>query len=143
MRPITEAMLTIRPDRCLRRLRQKALVKRNVPLRLMSSTASQSASLIRMSKPSLVMPALLTRMSTLPVAVENLLRRGLHAGGVGDVGGERPGLAAQRLGLLHRLGAELQLQIHAGNVRACGGEFQGNGLADAAAGARHHRYLIC
>ncbi len=58
----------IRPDCCLRKLREKALVKRNVPLRLTSSTASQSASLIRINRPSLVMPALLTRISSLPVA---------------------------------------------------------------------------
>src|ERR1035437_3396954 len=73
---------------------------------------------------------------------QDLLRNGLYAGGVGDVGREGPGLAPKPLSLLHRLGAELQLQIHAGNVRVGGSEFQGDGLADTAAGAGHYRYLI-
>ena len=120
----------------------KALVKRNVPLRLMSSTASQSASLMRMSKPSLVMPALLTRMSTLPVAARICSAAASTLAASETLARKAPRLAAQRLGLLHRLRAELQLQIHAGDIRAGSGELQGDGLADAAAGAGHYRYLI-
>ena len=48
--------------------RATARVKRNVPFRLTFSTASQSASLMRMRRPSFVMPALFTRMSTVPNA---------------------------------------------------------------------------
>ena len=43
-----------------------AFVNKNVPLRFTSNTKSQSASLIRTSSPSRVIPALLTRISTLP-----------------------------------------------------------------------------
>src|ERR1035441_6224314 len=73
---------------------------------------------------------------------QDLLCRSLHAGRVRDVRGAGPRFASKRLDLLHRLRAKLQLQIHAGNVRARGSEFQGNGLANTAAGARHNRHLI-
>ena len=46
--------------------RDTARVKRKVPFRLTLRTASQSSSLMRMRRPSFVMPALLTMMSTLP-----------------------------------------------------------------------------
>src|ERR1035437_7729209 len=73
---------------------------------------------------------------------QDLLRGGFDAGGIGYIRGKGPGLASESLNLLHRLSAELQLQIHTGNIRACGSEFQGNGLADTTAGARHNCYLI-
>ena len=58
----------MRPERCLTNARVKAFVNKNAPLRFVSSTASQSASLMRISNPSRVTPALLTRMSTRPVS---------------------------------------------------------------------------
>ena len=56
----------MRPLRCLANVRKNAFVKRNAPFRFVSSTVSQSASLMRISRPSRVTPALFTRMSTLP-----------------------------------------------------------------------------
>ena len=73
---------------------------------------------------------------------EDLLRGGCHAGGVGDVGPERPGPAAQCLDFRHRLGAGFRLQIHPGDVGAGGGQLQGDGLADAAPGPGHHGHLL-
>ena len=37
---------------------------------------------------------------------------------------------------------ELRLEIHHGDIRPFGGELEGDGLADAAPGPRHHRHLI-
>ena len=139
---MTEAMLMMRPERCLRKLRREGLgeeegalevdVQHRVPVRL--AHAHEQAVLGD--------AGVVDQDVHLAGGRQDLLRGGLHAGGLGDVGGEGPGLAPQRLGLLHGFGAELELQIHAGNVRAGGSEFQGDGLADAAAGAGHHRYLI-
>ena len=56
----------ILPLRLLIIKRESARVKRNVPLRLILRTASQSSSSICISSLSRVMPALLTRMSTKP-----------------------------------------------------------------------------
>jgi len=61
-----EATFIIRPERCLTNERVKPLVNRNAPLRLVLMTESQSASLMRIRRPSRVTPALLMRMSTLP-----------------------------------------------------------------------------
>ncbi len=73
MMPTTEAMLMIEPPCGVPSAalffiigRATARVKRKVPFRLTSMTASQSASLMRIKRPSLVMPALLTMMSILP-----------------------------------------------------------------------------
>ncbi|CAH2409574.1 hypothetical protein MES5069_90080 [Mesorhizobium escarrei] len=62
--PTTEVMLMMRP--CRRRIIGwvSSRVSRNTAVRLTSSTVSQSASAMRTNSPSLVMPALLTRMST-------------------------------------------------------------------------------
>ena len=73
---------------------------------------------------------------------DDLVPRRLHARGVSDVGANAPRLATECLGLLHGFSAELGLQIDAGDIRPGSSEFQGNGLADTAAGARHYRYLI-
>ena len=73
---------------------------------------------------------------------DDLVRRRLHARGLRDVGAKAPRLATECLGLLHGFRAEFGLQIDAGDIRAGGSQFQGNGLADTAAGARHNRYLI-
>ena len=48
--------------------REKALVSVKTDFRLVSSTASQSASLMRINRPSRVTPALLTRMLMPPVS---------------------------------------------------------------------------
>ena len=61
-----EVIFTIAPARCLIMAGNSAFVNKNVPLRFTSNTKSQSASVIRTSKPSRVIPALFTRMSTLP-----------------------------------------------------------------------------
>src|SRR5262245_60310435 len=62
-------MLMMRPARRLIMARTAARARRKPALRFMSSTACQSSSFIRMASMSRVMPALLTRMSILPVAV--------------------------------------------------------------------------
>ena len=73
MMPTTDAMLMIEPPSCVPSAalffiigRHTARVKRNVPFRLTSRTASQSSSLMRIRRPSFVMPALFTMMSILP-----------------------------------------------------------------------------
>ena len=71
MTPTTEAMFTMAPLRCLVMAGRTALVQWNVPFRLTSSTAFQSSSFMRSSRPSRVMPALFTRMSMRPSSVSN------------------------------------------------------------------------
>ena len=56
----------MRPPRCFIIGRIAALVTRNAPRRFRSSTASHSSALMRISRLSRVMPALFTRMSSLP-----------------------------------------------------------------------------
>ena len=63
---MTLAKLIIRPERCLRKVRVSALVNRKAPRKLVFSTVSQSDWLILIRRPSLVTPALLTRISTRP-----------------------------------------------------------------------------
>ena len=60
----------IRPQRSFIIACSTCWIARNAPVRLVASTASQSSFFMRIARPSLVMPALLTRMSTLP-ALEN------------------------------------------------------------------------
>src|SRR6187402_44712 len=59
-------MLMMRPERALSMGWRTAWVSRNAPVRLVRSTSSKSASFMRRTSPSLVMPALLTRISSLP-----------------------------------------------------------------------------
>src|ERR1035441_3598090 len=61
--PLTDVMLTIRPHRARVMGRARCFVQWKQLLRLVAMTSFQSASLIRKSRPSLVIPALLTRMS--------------------------------------------------------------------------------
>ena len=75
----------MRPERCFRKPALRAWVNKNAPFKLVSKTVSQSASLMRMIKPSRVTPALLTRMSTLPVCCEDFFRGGGNGGGIGHV----------------------------------------------------------
>ena len=93
---MTDEMLMIRPERCLTKLRAKALVNKNAPFKLVSSTVSQSCSLMRISSPSRVTPALFTRMSTFPASAKNFLARRAHGGGIRHVHRAGPGLAAER-----------------------------------------------
>ena len=120
----------------------KALVNRNVPLRLMSSTASQSASLMRMSRPSRVMPALLTRMSTLPAAARICSAAASTLAASATLAAKAQALRPSAWTFCTVSAQNSSLQIHADDVRAGGGEFQGDGLADAAAGAGHDGDLI-
>lgn len=64
--PTTELMLMIEPVRCRIMIGVTAWMKLNADLRLTLRTASQSLSFIRMSSVSLVIPALLMRMSMRP-----------------------------------------------------------------------------
>ena len=64
MIPATLAILMIRPLRCFSIGRSTAWMKLNAPFKFVSTTTSQSASLIRIESPSRVSPALFTRMST-------------------------------------------------------------------------------
>ena len=66
MRPTTLAIFTIRPQRFFSIGRSRACVSRNAPVRLVPSTSSQSPRFMAIISPSRVMPALLTRISTLP-----------------------------------------------------------------------------
>ena len=108
----------------------------------MSSTASQSASLMRMSKPSLVMPALLTRMSTLPAAAR-------ICSAVASTLAASETLAAKGQALRPSAWAFCTVSAQNSSFKSTqamsapgGSEFQGDGLADAAPGAGHYRYLI-
>ena len=56
----------IRPPLCLIIWRATWRMQLNAPFKLVSITASKSASDMAMSRPSLVIPALFTRMSILP-----------------------------------------------------------------------------
>ena len=66
MSATTEVMLMMRPERAFSIERLTARVHRNTPVRLRSITLFQSEVFIRISRPSLVMPALLTRTSRRP-----------------------------------------------------------------------------
>src|SRR5258708_29499247 len=57
-------MLMMRPERAFIMPRNTALESRNTDLRLVSITASHSASFMRMARLSWAMPALLTRTDT-------------------------------------------------------------------------------
>ena len=61
-------MLMIRPDLARSIGRVTALSVQKAPNRFVSSTSRQSSGFMRMIRSSRVMPALLTRMSTLPKA---------------------------------------------------------------------------
>ena len=109
-------------------------MKRNAPFRLVFSTVSQSSSLIRISKPSRVTPALLTRISTRRSA-RIFSAAAFTACGVGDIHGVGPGLAAKRADFGGDFLRVLRRARDANDVRALGGEFQRDGAADAPAGA--------
>ena len=101
MRPAAEDMLMMRPRLALSIGRAMARVIQNGPDRFVSITASHSSPSMRISRLSRVIPALLTRMSTDPSAVE----RGLHdrlgrlaAGGGVALDRERPTPEAGDLG---------------------------------------------
>ena len=70
-------------------------------------------------------------MSTPPNALDHLAERGAD-GVVGDVAGERPGVGADRLGLL---GRGLEVHVEQRDLGAGGGERPGGGGADRAGGA--------
>ena len=58
----------MRPLRCFMNALVKALVKLKAPFKFVLSTVSHSSSLIRINRLSRVTPALLTRISSLPVS---------------------------------------------------------------------------
>ena len=66
VRPTTEVMLTMWPARCRSIGRKAAWMHRKTPVRLVARTLSQSSGFMRSTSVSRVMPALLTRMSSLP-----------------------------------------------------------------------------
>mmetsp|Transcript_28305 Transcript_28305/g.74900 ORF Transcript_28305/g.74900 Transcript_28305/m.74900 type:complete len:201 (+) Transcript_28305:428-1030(+) len=66
MEPTTDETLMMRPHLFLVMALRTALVMRKTELRLVSMTSSHWVSFMRIIRVSLVMPALLTRMSTLP-----------------------------------------------------------------------------
>ncbi len=65
-------MLMMLPLRCFSMVRNTALVMLNTLFMFVFITASKSASLMRMSNWSLVMPALFTRISSLPQSATTL-----------------------------------------------------------------------
>ena len=77
--------------------RSSAWVSRNAPVRLVLSTSSQSGRFMRSTSPSRVMPALLTRISTLPKSLEDGLGAGLDGVFAGHVQRKDRRLAARRL----------------------------------------------
>ena len=95
--PEIDVMLTIRPARWRSIGRSTALVTRKADLRLVSSTASQSSSDMRMISVSRVIPALLTRTSMRLKRVQRGLDQALDVGGHRDVGLDDGDLAADRL----------------------------------------------
>mmetsp|Transcript_87782 Transcript_87782/g.283470 ORF Transcript_87782/g.283470 Transcript_87782/m.283470 type:complete len:245 (+) Transcript_87782:491-1225(+) len=68
MEPTTEEIEMMRPHRALVMSLRTALVMRKTELRFVLMTSSQSESFMRNMSVSLVMPALLTKMSTWPYA---------------------------------------------------------------------------
>src|SRR5690242_9983926 len=68
-------MVMMRPKRRRIMPRMTARDRRKAPVRLISSTFSQSSSFRRSASMSRVMPALLTRMSTLPIAASDSFTR--------------------------------------------------------------------
>ncbi len=87
-------MLTIRPQRARVIGRARCLVQWKQLVRLVEMTSFQSASLIRKSSPSRVIPALLTRMSIDGISRQQGLGGLGDRRAVGHVDRERPGLAA-------------------------------------------------
>ncbi len=79
MRPATPLMLMIRPARALSIGLAMARVIQNGPERLVSMTGAHSSASIRIIRLSRVMPALLTRMSTLPNSSSAALTIASHA----------------------------------------------------------------
>src|SRR6266545_4973803 len=77
--PLTETMLTILPHFLCSIPRTTALVMRKAPFRSTSMTASQSSSFRNGKSASLMMPALLTRMSAPPKSFVTLSPRVLTA----------------------------------------------------------------
>src|ERR1019366_294940 len=111
MRPMTEVMLMMRPVRALIIARLNAFVTRNAPFKFVSSTVSQSASLMRMSRPSRVTPALLTRMSTLPASVRifSAARAGDGGNLVGELAHKTPAMLNLEGGQMHMKNCEANL----------------------------------
>ena len=87
----------IRPPRALSIGRVTALVIQNAPNRFVSRTSRQASTVIRMIRSSRVMPALLTRMSTLPNASSAALTTPSAASGSRHVALDRERPPAERL----------------------------------------------
>ncbi len=132
MRPMTDEMLMIRPVRALSIARLNALVTRNAPFKFVFSTVSQSASAMRISKPSRVTPALLTRMSTLPHSARIFSAAALTAAASGHVHRVRPRFATERADFVGNLLGIFLRARNDGDIRAFAGEFQRDGAADPA-----------
>ena len=79
--PTTDAMLTIEPERAFIMTLAAARVIEKTPVRFVAMTASQSSSVMRTIRPSRVMPALLTRMSSAPYWATTLSTSAVHAAG--------------------------------------------------------------
>ncbi len=72
----------MRPKRCFIIGRIAARLSRNTALRLVSSTASQSSSFMRMASVSRVIPALFTSTCRPPCCFDDAVDQGFHRGGI-------------------------------------------------------------
>ena len=114
-----------------------ALVRLNTDFRFTASTWSHCCSLMRMSRPSWVMPALLTRISSLPKLGHYVFNQLFGVGVYGGVGAEAFYFGAVGGQLLFELLAFLHAgEVGEGDMGAELGEMRRNGAANSFGSAR-------
>ncbi len=117
-------------------------MKLNADLRLTVSTASHCASDMRIIRPSLVMPALFTRMSMRPKSFMIWSMTACVSSKVRCVRGIAFGFHAQRGDFgLGSLAVLVDRKVGERHIGALFGEFECDGLADAACGARYNGHF--
>jgi len=105
IKPTTEAMLIIRPKRCLINPRERAFVKENAPRRLVFRTASPIFFAHPHDEPIRVTPALFTKISTRPASPRIFSAAVANGFGVSHIDRITPGFPARRANLIGNLPA--------------------------------------
>ena len=126
-------------------VRWKAFTMLNAPFRFVSSTTSQSSSLMRSDSPSRVRPALFTRMSTRAEVRQHLLAQLRRPPLRAPRPPRSPWRAPGNFALISSAGfGGIRLRAaHHRHSRPRAAKAQRDGLADAAARSGDHRSLVC
>ncbi len=139
---MTDEMLMIRPERCLRKPRVSAWVKRKAPFKI----GVQYGVPIRLAhaheQPIAGHAGVVDQNIDLAGVLQNLLGGGGNRGGIRHIHGVGPSLPAQGANFRGDFFGIFGRARNAGDVRAFGGKFQGDGAANAASGAGDNGGLI-